>query len=348
MSETENQPELSSGQKAWFTRELNDFRDDIKKEMVDVRKDKQEVLDELMGAKKVIVDGSDDVEALLERAKDAVDEIRVLKKETEGLVQRIFTPNPRTRKTLAQTIADYADEFDKEHSVITQSIESIREFEEEVAGGKDDDGEPIEGIKQRMKAKETEFSSLHTSHDKEQKKLFKKIESLLQGASTVALAKSFKEHKDSFDNVNKWWIRAFIACIILMMAASSFAFFKADYKVEEMWKYTLGMLPVLGGAIWMAIYATKQRSQNKRLQQEYAFKEDVAKIYYGLKTEIDELGNKELGEKLKERILEVILEVVAMNPSATLESKVHNDKGPILEMLKDIRKTVKKTKGLDS
>ena len=111
-----------------------------------------------------------------------------------------------------------------------------------------------------------------------------------------------------------------------------------------MWKGTLGNLPFIGGAIWIAIYASKQRSQNKRLQQEYAFKEDVAKIYYGLKKEIEELDDSELGKELNKRILEIILEVVSTNPSATLESRSHNDKGPVMEALNNISSLLKKNK----
>ena len=120
------------------------------------------------------------------------------------------------------------------------------------------------------------------------------------------------------------------------MGISIYIFNKANFEVKEMWKGTLGNIPFLGGAIWIAVYASKQRSQNKRLQQEYAFKEDVAKIYYGLKKEIEELDDTELGKVLNKRILEVIVDVVSTNPSETLESISHNDKGPILEALNNI------------
>lgn len=103
-------------------------------------------------------------------------------------------------------------------------------------------------------------------------------------------------------------------------------------------------LPFIGGAIWLAIYSSKQRSQNKRLQQEYAFKEDVAKIYYGLKQEIEELGGSELGVKLNTKMLETIISVVEDNPSKTLDNSSHNDKGPILSSIKSVAELVKNIK----
>ena len=129
-----------------------------------------------------------------------------------------------------------------------------------------------------------------------------------------------------------------------MMALSIIAFISSKYDPSEMWKYTLGNLPFLGGAIWLAVYASRQRSQNVRLQQEYAFKEDVAKIYYGLKQEIEELRDTELGQKLNEQVLAVVVETVSYNPSDTLDSKNHNDKGPVLEALNSVAEMVKDLK----
>lgn len=125
----------------------------------------------------------------------------------------------------------------------------------------------------------------------------------------------------------------FIIFIGSMMEISVYIFKTADFDVKDRWKGTIGNLPLIGGAIWIAIYASKQRSQNKRLQQEYAFKEDVAKIYYGVKKEIEELYDTDLGQQLNKRILEIIVDVVSTNPSDTLDNSSHNDKGPILEAL---------------
>lgn len=179
------------------------------------------------------------------------------------------------------------------------------------------------------------------SNYKKNDELFNKIEGLLKGASTVALAKAFNEHKNSFNTSNKIWITLFVFSIMSMMGLSLWGFINANYEFKDMWKYTLGNLPFIGGAIWLAIYSSKQRSQNKRLQQEYAFKEDVAKIYYGLKEEVEKLGNSELGEKLNESVLKLIIDVVSLNPSTSLDSKSHNDNGPILDSIKSISEMVK-------
>jgi hypothetical protein len=119
------------------------------------------------------------------------------------------------------------------------------------------------------------------------------------------------------------------------------AFFMSNRDLAEMWKITLGNLPFIGAGVWLAIYASKQRSQNIRLQQEYAYKEDVAKLYYGLKNEIEQLDNTELGQRLNESVIQILVETVSFNPSKTLDNHSHNDKGPILEALKSISESIK-------
>ena len=63
-----------------------------------------------------------------------------------------------------------------------------------------------------------------------------------------------------------------------------------------------------------------------------------------MKQEIDELGESELGKKLNESVLKLVIDVVGLNPSESLESKAHNDNGPVLEGLKSIGETIKTIK----
>ena len=106
-------------------------------------------------------------------------------------------------------------------------------------------------------------------------------------------------------------------------------------------------LPFVGGAIWLGWYAGKQRSQNKRLQQEYAHKENVAKLYYSLKREVEELetggDNARLARILKVRLMRVLVNSMGHNPSTTLDSKSHDDNGP---MQKSYDKAFDSAKGI--
>jgi hypothetical protein len=242
---------------------------------------------------------------------------------------------------MALQLHSFMEEFEHQKESVTRIKSDIENFNGKLFGYPDKEGKVVSGIQDKIELKIKDLEQLYERNEEKQENLFAKIEGLLKGASTVALAKAFKDHKDSFRMMNSLWLLVFIIAILAMMGLSIFAFVYARFEFNEMWKYTLGNLPFLGGVVWLAIYASKQRSQNKRLQQEYAFKEDVAKIYYGLKKEIEELGDSPLGQKLNERILEVLVEVVSLNPSTTLESMSHDDKGPIMEALHVLKDKIK-------
>ena len=109
----------------------------------------------------------------------------------------------------------------------------------------------------------------------------------------------------------------------------------------EWWVQALLKLPFIGGAVWAAVYAGKQLSQNKRLQQEYAYKENVAKVYYALKKEVEDLEGHGLGQDIRKEVILTLLKSVGTNPSSTLESRSHVDKGPWLEALAPVAENLK-------
>jgi len=88
-------------------------------------------------------------------------------------------------------------------------------------------------------------------------------------------------------------------------------------------------LPILGSLLWLAFFASKRRSEDRRLQQEYAHKEALAKSYQGFKQQIDALQAKD--EELTKRLLETAIGAIALNASSTLDGK-HGDKMPILDL----------------
>ena len=319
MTEDQN---LTSGQKSYLKRIVNDFKENA-----------HSVLSEISDLQERLIHGSDDEPTLFEQFETTKEQLEGKKAEINSIYDSIFKPSPSGKKSMALQLHSFLEEFEQQKDSMTRIKVDIEEFNRELFGRYDEQGNQVLGIQEKIKCKIEEFENLYILNYQKQEKLFIKIEGLLKGASTVALAKAFKDHKESFHKMNIVWSAVFIVSILGMMGLSIFAFIYAKFEFDEMWKYTVGNLPFMGGVVWLAIYASKQRSQNKRLQQEYAFKEDVAKIYYGLKKEIEELGDSPLGQKLNERVLEVLVEVVSLNPSQTLENSSHNDRGPIMEAL---------------
>lgn len=321
---------LSKGQKAYLKRVVNEFRKDAESE-----------IKELQELKSQIIEGEEGNPSLIERLHKAEKDALRYQSQINSLHKEIFVPKVEGQQALAESILNFTKEFKRNRNEIDAIKQEINNYYDKLFGAENEEGERTEGIQDKINAEVTKLKQLYTNNKQKQESLFDDIEKLLKGASTVALAKAFKEHKDSFNVSNYIWMGLFILSTVSMMGVSIYIFANADFDIKDMWKGTIGNLPFIGGAIWMAIYSSKQRSQNKRLQQEYAFKEDVAKIYYGLKKEIEELDDTDLGQRLNKRILEIIVDVVSANPSDTLDNSTHNDKGPILEALNNLSSLIK-------
>lgn len=313
--------ELRKGEKAYFQRYINAFQAEAKKS-----------LDEIEKLKKEIVEGTGD--------KDSFQKIKEYKDKISEMFDFIFEED-EDGDTIEDHLSEFKEHFDNESKEIHNLKVKIEKYYEQLYGKEDENGNRTPGLTNKIDNLQKQLAENIEANEKKQKLLFEKIEELLQGASTVALAKAFEEHKRQFDKPNQLWQNVFISTLVSLMIFTLISFFVAKAEMKDMWKITLGNLPFIGAGVWLAIFASKQRSQNVRLQQEYAYKEDVAKLYYGLKNEIEQLDNTELGQRLNESVIQILVDTVSYNPSQTLDNHSHNDKGPILEALKNITETIK-------
>jgi hypothetical protein len=313
--------ELKKGEKAYFQRYLNAFEEDAKISLAEIEK-----------LKKQIVDGSDSIYSFKE--------IEEFKNKLSELYDFAFSEDEEG-ETIEDRLKNFKESAEKESKEILELKNKISKYKDQLYGNEDENGKVIPGITHKIDNLQKKLAQNIEANEKKQQILFEKIEELMQGASTVALANAFKEHKEKFNTPNLLWQWVFIGTLLILMGFTFVSFKMSGAKLTEMWKVTLGTLPLIGAGVWLAIYASKQRSQNVRLQQEYAYKEDVAKLYYGLKNEIEQLDNTELGQRLNESVIQILVETVSYNPSKTLDNKSHNDKGPILEALKSISESIK-------
>lgn len=313
--------ELKAGEKRYFQRYINAFEEEAKKALSEIDK-----------LKKQLVDGSDSVYSF-----EAIEEY---KKKIAEFHDSVFAEDEEG-ETIENQLITFKESAEKESKEILELKNQIAKYKDQLYGTEDENGKLKPGIVHKIDIMQKQLAQNIEANEKKQQALLTKIEELLQGASTVALAKAFEEHKKQFDKPNKLWQWVFISTLVGLMGLTITAFFVSNRDLTEMWKITLGNLPFIGAGVWLAIFASKQRSQNVRLQQEYAYKEDVAKLYYGLKNEIEQLDNTELGQRLNESVIQILVETVSYNPSKTLDNNSHNDKGPILEALKSISESIK-------
>jgi len=103
-------------------------------------------------------------------------------------------------------------------------------------------------------------------------------------------------------------------------------------SVNDLSKSLLHTLPITAPLIWLALYSTKRRNENQRLEQEYAHKEALAKSYSSYKQQIIDL--KQEDQELLVKLLNSTIDTISDNASKTLDKK-HGDKTPAGNLIKD-------------
>lgn len=233
-------------------------------------------------------------------------------------------------------------------------VNDLDEFYDKIFGEPNNDQVRENGLKDVLDQRLTQLEIYKTTQEEKHTALFEKIESLLPGATTVGLASAYKEMKDSFDNPINKWNMVFLASLGLMFFATLLSFihfdggwstFKFSFANHEGFKATLDSLlyklPLYIPLVWLAIFASKRRSEAQRLQQEYAHKEALAKSYDSFKKQIEELGKDDQQMLLK--LIESAIDTIAHNASETLDGK-HGDGTPLNEFIKnasDVKKVFK-------
>lgn len=342
--------DFKKGEKGWISRLVNPHIQRLKSELNVFIENSNELQNQFDEKYKEMVELKESIEQQKQRFKTILSEVGSNAQEVLILHKKIFSGDNQN-EALAVEIVNHVNEIESTKENITTSFNEIKKIEEELFGFTNESGEKVAGIKAKInnvlstfeketKLRESSFDEFLNSNNSKSKSLFNQIEDLLKGASTVALANAFHQHKESIKKTSILWICVFIVSICLMMSLSLWGFIYSEYSFNDMWQFTLGNLPFLIGGIWMAVFSSRQLSQNKRLQQEYAYKEDVAKVYYGLKKEVEKLGKSELGRKLNEMLLSLIIKMVAQNPSITLEKDYHKDKGPLMEVLSNVKESL--------
>lgn len=211
-------------------------------------------------------------------------------------------------------------------------------------GPESDDGTRSGGLNEEIIRRKKELDDFKELQEKKYNELIAEINSLLPGAISAGLATAFKEMRESFDDKIKIYTALFyvtlslIVIVSMIMVVDKITWDEGIALVKftgwsELSIQILHHIPLIGPALWLALFSSKRRSEAQRLQQEYAHKETLAKSYQGFKQQIDSLNlpDKELMTKL----LDVSISAIAFNASATLDGR-HGDRMPAHELVGDI------------
>lgn len=268
-------------------------------------------------------------------------EISALKTELNDVTELYndFVKKPSTAVlSKAEKLNETYEKVDNYSSEISDIEEKVKDFETNIFGKTPEDKE---SLKVKLNELKTEHEELHGEWEGKYEALTTKIEGLLPGATSAGLAKSYFDQKNSYKWPNIIWSAVFALTMVGMVYYAVQTVTESS-DIGTAFRNILSRAPFFIPTIWLALFASKQQSQNRRLEQEYAYKESLAKSYDGYKREIDNLPESEEKNEIMEKLVRTMIDTAGFNPSSTLEKQSHNDKPPIFGNLFGRNKTDEK------
>lgn len=266
----------------------------------------------------------EEFDEFIEKSRGEIESLKTqLKSITDLYNDFIENPDP-TSLSKAEKLNNTFEKVQESSSEINDIKTRVQDFETKIFGKYDDDEDTLNFKLNKLK------SDLEKTHNDWQKKfdtLSNKIEGLLPGATSAGLAKSYHEQKKSYQTPNTIWAIVFILTMCGMIYYAVLTASESE-NITKAFFNILSRIPFFIPTIWLALFASKQQSQNRRLEQEYAYKESLAKSYEGYKREIEKLPDSDEKNNIMEKLVGSMILAAEFNPSSTLEKASHNDKPP--------------------
>ncbi len=316
----------------------------------------RQVSNQIQLFKQRLFDGEDENESIESQIEDLFEYFINKKDELRNFYDQ--TLNPECEDTTAKSIEShqelletYKKDATNNMTELTNKIEEFNKTYVSIFGEKDSEtGRRSGGLKEEFENRKKESDEFQESQKKAYSTLFEKIKSLLPDATSAGLASAYNDERKKFKTPLSRWNGVFIGSLLCMFLltyciwSNCFNWFTppaTEGIVGNLngWLYRLSFyLPF----IWLALYASRRRSELQRLDQEYAHKEALAKSYSSYKYQIDKLGLDKGDDALPKKLLKVAVKSTSRNPSETLGK--HSSNTPIEETLKTILNIINKPK----
>lgn len=299
---------------------------------------------EIRNLKKQLLDGVDGENSI-------ADKINTMLNDTEEKYKQLLdyynlTLNDKehdnTVKENIETAKDEVENFLKQvkddMSELSTKIENFEKYYVKVFGDLDEEKNRVGGIKNELEKRIKHLDDFETKQQTKYTTLISEIESLLPSATSVGLAEAYNQERVKFKWPVRIWNGVFILSLITMFFVS-YSTLKELNDLKDIGNHILQTLPIIIPLVWLAIFASKRRSENQRLEQEYAHKEALAKSYSSYKKQIEELNKND--QELLVKLLNSAIETISNNASHSLDKK-HGDSTPIGELTKSLIEEIKK------
>lgn len=316
---------------------------------------------QITGLKQQYFDGTESEEALESRVASMFASISdQYEKISEYHNELLSSGSDSIKELIAEAKNESEQNKDSIESMLhdaEKQIHALKVFYKDVHGTENDDGKLTGGLKQELVDRKAELDRFKEQQQTRYKALNDQIEELLPGATSAGLATAYRAMRKSFSKPIKQYSYLFYSSVAVLtittLVSSIDSFWTANEVIKfvditnlsELLNSLIHKLPIIVPVLWLAIFASKRRSEAQRLQQEYAHKEALAKSYQNFKTQIDNLNVPDKKEELMEKLLSAAIDAVAANASDSLDKK-HGDKTPAHEGLDKTVSSLEKLKGI--
>lgn len=293
--------------------------------------------------------------------------LKSLNEQSESLKERLENAEKYIEKAeeVESDLQSRFEDFSDKHKQGTKNYEDISKFYSLLFGYEKDDGEIVEGRKQKLEnvyaelerkigSTKTDAEAFEADYKKrcadfiekakaEAEAIVNKIRGLLPDALTAGLSSAYNENRKLEEFEQKSQLKLFKRCICGMMVISflpiginlyfwmgkGFTFLQL---LERLPREMLCILPIYIPLFWLAIFANKRVNLSKRLIEEYKHKEAVSKTYEGLARQISEIGDDNSSKELQARLLYNTVMLSEKNPGELIKDFNRPD-NPLLDVL---------------
>lgn len=249
----------------------------------------------------------------------------------------------------ASDISSVKDEINDKYNEILKEYNYI--FDEGVG-----ENSKKEGLKKQLQSAfdetlekfndfKNEFQSFIEQANAEKNNVVKEIKSYLPDSVAAGLSGSYKEKKDVETKEIKKNRFSFIYVVFIMVFIESIPFIVLSSRViEGSMSYTdflqniplfsASVLPILLPLIWLGIHLNRSINLNKKLIEEYAYKEAISKTVTGVSEQIELLDDENVKKEIKEKLIKLIISAGENNPAQYINQYDKSD-NPFMEFMKE-------------
>lgn len=290
-----------------------------------------------------------------------------LTKRSESLNERLEIAEEYVKDAegVKSELQSQFEDFSEKHKQSTKNYEEISKFYSLLFGYEKDDGEIVEGRKQKLEnvyaeleqkidITKTAAEAFETDYKKqfadfiekakvEAEAVANKVKGLLPDALTAGLSSAYLKNRKMEQVEQKSQLNLFKLCIggmmalaLIPIALNLYLWIWKDFTLiqllEKLPREMMCILPIYIPLFWLAIFANKRVNLSKRLIEEYKHKEAVSKTYEGLAKQISEIGDDKSSKELQARLLYNTVMLSENNPGELIKNFNRPD-NPLLDVL---------------